>query len=136
MNIVVGYDGSDPARGALNRAGALAGPDDRVTVVAVAEMRASAVLTEGAQLDPSDIHRQQQNLDEAKAALTERGVEPDTVLGQGDPGGVILSVAEDKSADLIVMGNRGLSQVSRLVLGSVSTKVIHRAECDVLIAKP
>jgi nucleotide-binding universal stress UspA family protein len=44
---------------------------------------------------------------------------------------VILETAKD--ADLVVVGKRGLNPLQRLVLGSVSSKVIHRAECDVLV---
>jgi nucleotide-binding universal stress UspA family protein len=49
-----------------------------------------------------------------------------------DPADALLQVAEAASADLIVIGNRGMHGVSR-VLGSVPNKVSHRARCNVLI---
>jgi nucleotide-binding universal stress UspA family protein len=44
-----------------------------------------------------------------------------------------VNVAKD--ADLIVVGSRGLNPVQRILLGSVSSKVVHRAECDVLVVR-
>ncbi|MEA2247463.1 MAG: hypothetical protein QOH46_1992 [Solirubrobacteraceae bacterium] len=134
MNIVVGYDGSEPARRALQRAAALAGPDDSVTVVAVFELRAEPVLTEGAQLDPSEWIKQRERLEQARAFLAERGIAADTVLGQGDPADAILKVAKERGAELIVVGHSGHSPL-HMLLGSVSHKVAHRAECDVLIVR-
>jgi nucleotide-binding universal stress UspA family protein len=135
MLIVVGYDGSEPAKRALDRAAALAGPDDHVVVVGAAEMHARPVLTEGAQLDPSEVRQRTQALEEAKALLAERGIEAETVLGQGDPGGVIVDIAKQRGADLIIVGHRGHNPIERLLLGSVSAKVVNRAESDVLVVR-
>ena len=133
MKIVVGYDGSDGAKRALDRAITLAGDDGRITVVGAAEMHSRAVTTEGAHLDPSEIERRRKDLEEAKTLLATRGVDAETVEAQGDPGRAILDSAKD--ADLIVVGSRGLNPFQRLLLGSVSTKVVHRADCDVLVVR-
>jgi nucleotide-binding universal stress UspA family protein len=133
MKIVVGYDGSDGAKHALDRAITLAGDDGRITVVAAAETRARPGITEGVRLDPSEIERRRKDLEEAKALLAARGVDGETLEAQGDPGDVILDSAKD--ADLVVVGSRGLNPFQRLLLGSVSTKVVHRAECDVLVVR-
>jgi nucleotide-binding universal stress UspA family protein len=55
--------------------------------------------------------------------------------GVGDPAGEILEAAKQFEAELIVMGARSLGTVGRLVLGSVSTKVMHESDSDVLIVK-
>jgi nucleotide-binding universal stress UspA family protein len=135
MRIVVGYDGSDGAKRALERAAALTGPEDQVVVVAAAEMRARPVLTEGAQLDPSEISRRRRDVDEANTFLAERGIQGDVVLGQGDPATLIGEVAKERVADLIIVGNRGLNPLQRLMHGSVSSKVVERAESDVLVVR-
>jgi nucleotide-binding universal stress UspA family protein len=134
VTIVVGYDGSEPAKRALER-GLRFREDEPVVVVAVAELHARAVLTEGAQLDPSEIPRTQRALDEANAFLAERGIEADTVLAQGDPGDAIVKIADERGAQLIAVGHRGLNPLERIVLGSVSAKVVHRAHCDVLVVR-
>ena len=133
MKIVVGYDGSDGAKRALDRAITLAGGDGRITVVAGAEMHARPGIAEGARLDPSEIERRRKDLEEAKGILAERGVDAEMLEAQGDPGDVIVESA--KGADLVVVGSRGLNPFQRLLLGSVSSKVVHRAECDVLVVR-
>ena len=133
MKIVVGYDGSDTAKRALDRAASLATDQDQVVVVAAAEVHARSATTEGARLDPSEIQRRRDDLEEAKATLSERGVQAETVEAQGDPGHVIVETSKD--ADLAIVGNRGLNPMERLLLGSVSSKVVHRAECDVLVVR-
>ena len=133
MKIVVGYDGSDAAKRALDRAITLAGDDGSITVVAAAETHARSGITQGAHLDPSEIERRRKDLEEAKALLAERGVDGETLEAQGDPGDVIVNNAKD--ADLVVVGSRGLNPLQRLLLGSVSSKVVHRAECDVLVVR-
>ncbi len=52
---------------------------------------------------------------------------------EGDPADVLLRVAEAVDADLVVVGNRGMSGVKRFVLGSVPNKVAHHCPCSVLI---
>jgi nucleotide-binding universal stress UspA family protein len=133
MKIIVGYDGSDAAKRALERAVGLAGDGGRIMVVAAAESHARTGITEGARLDPSEIERRRKDLEEAKQLLTERGIDAEAIEAQGDPGEVIVEAAKD--ADLVVVGSRGLNPLQRLLLGSVSSKVVHRAECDVLVVR-
>jgi nucleotide-binding universal stress UspA family protein len=133
MKIVVGYDGSEAAKRALARAADLAGEDANVLVVAAAEARARAAITEGAHLDPSEVERRRKDLEEASAFLSERAIRAETIEAQGDPGDVIVAAAKD--ADLAVVGSRGLNPLQRLLLGSVSSKVVHRANCDVLVVR-
>jgi nucleotide-binding universal stress UspA family protein len=54
---------------------------------------------------------------------------------QGSPRQVIVDEAERWSADLIVMGSRGLGAWNRLLLGSVSSAVVHHAKCSVEIVR-
>jgi nucleotide-binding universal stress UspA family protein len=133
MKIMVGYDGSDHSKRALERAAAMAGDGDQIVVVAAAEPRVDTGITEGAHLNPSEIERRRKDLEEARAFLSERGIDAETILGQGDPGAVIVSAAKD--ADLVVVGSRGLNTVQRLLMGSVSSKVVHRAPSDVVVVR-
>jgi nucleotide-binding universal stress UspA family protein len=133
MKIVVAYDGSDPARRALDRAAELAGERDKLVVVAAAEPHPVAGLEAGAFVEPSEVARRRDDLEEAQRLLSERGIEAEPVEGEGDPGAFIVNAAKD--ADLIVVGSRGLSPAQRILLGSVSSKVVHRAHCDVLVVR-
>jgi len=52
-----------------------------------------------------------------------------------DPATEIVTIANDKQCDAIVMGTRGLGRVETLVLGSVTTKVIHLSSVPVTVVK-
>ena len=56
-------------------------------------------------------------------------------LVQGPPGKAIVEEAERWGADLILMGSRGLGAWNRLLLGSVSTPVVHHAKCSVEVVR-
>jgi len=133
MKIVIGYDGSDHGRRALERALALSGDQSQIVVVAAAESHARTGITEGAHLDPSEIEQRRGDLEEARAFLSEHGIDAQTIEGQGDPGEVIVDASKD--ADLVIVGSRGLNTIQRILMGSVSTKVVHRASCDVLVVR-
>ena len=57
-----------------------------------------------------------------------------TFARQGEPADAILDVAEEENADLIVVGNKGMTGAKRFLLGSVPNKVSHHAPCSVLIS--
>ncbi|HEY83962.1 MAG TPA: universal stress protein [Chloroflexi bacterium] len=67
--------------------------------------------------------------------LQEAGLEVKSEILEGPPADAILRVADVRQCDLIVMGNRGHGQVSSLLVGSVSHKVIAHAKVPVLIAR-
>lgn len=67
----------------------------------------------------------------AKRAIA-AGVAAEFTQNVGDPGRMICDVARNWDADLIVMGRRGRSGLSELILGSVSNYVLHHASCSVL----
>jgi K+-sensing histidine kinase KdpD len=54
---------------------------------------------------------------------------------EGDPSAVILDVAREINADLIVLGTHGRKGISRLFVGSVAEQVVRKAECPVLTVR-
>lgn len=66
---------------------------------------------------------------------TTAGVEAEYSQDFGNPGHVICQTADDWSADLILVGSRGLTGVKEMFLGSVSNYVTHHAPCSVLIVR-
>lgn len=71
-------------------------------------------------------------VDDAIAELESAGVQARAVVREGSPGRVILEIAEEEKASLIVLGARGPSSVAELMLGSVSTEVLRFSRCPVL----
>ncbi|SEK94702.1 universal stress protein [Halomonas daqiaonensis] len=74
-----------------------------------------------------------QVVDRAEQAARELGASDiETMIRQGDPARTIISEARLCKVDAIVMGSRGLSDLKGLVVGSVSHKVSHAADCTVI----
>ena len=74
-------------------------------------------------------------LRDAAEEVEEAGIEVETFAREGDPADAILDVAEERGADLIVVGNKGMTGAKRFLLGSVPNKVSHHAPCSVLIIR-
>lgn len=72
---------------------------------------------------------------EMRERLTELGMEAVDHVRAGDPAREIIGLAEEREADLIVTGTRGLSGMERLLLGSVARNVLTHARCSVLIVR-
>jgi nucleotide-binding universal stress UspA family protein len=133
--IVIAYDGSESGRRALERGAELAN-GAAVTVVSVAHLLRPVGRGPGPEpLDPDEVARRDRVLAEAQSLLADKGIEARLVPGIGDPASVLVEEAQEWGADLIVVGTRGLNLGERIMLGSVSTKVVHHAPCDVLVAR-
>jgi nucleotide-binding universal stress UspA family protein len=132
-NVLIAYDGSEPSRRALDRVRTFM-PNASVAVVSVAApVYRDPTLVKFA--DATEEKRQQAAIAEAKALLSESGITAQSAAPVGDEASEIVRIADESGADLIVLGARGLNPLKRLVLGSVSTRVLHQASCDVLVVK-
>src|SRR3954471_8221029 len=142
-SIVVGTDGSDTARQAVRQAVALAAAVGASSeVVCAYEPVAGQRLRDDARAAPPDLQwtinaREdvEATLREAAAEVEAAGVPVATYAREGDPADAILDVAEERGADLIVVGNKGMTGAKRFLLGSVPNKVSHHAPCSVLIIR-
>jgi nucleotide-binding universal stress UspA family protein len=134
--IVVGFDGSENSHKALERAADLA-DGAVIAVVCSADVRRLMRDPSGgaSAIDPADEEARSNALAEAREYLEGRSIEGAYVEGVGNPADVMVQEAEASGADLIVVGTRGLHATKRLFLGSVSTKVVHHAPCDVLVVR-
>lgn len=77
----------------------------------------------------------QQIIADTAAVFEEQHVPYQSKLLMGNPAEVIIKEAEDEGSNLIIIGTRGQSGVSRFLLGSVSSKVLSHAHCSVLIVR-
>lgn len=71
----------------------------------------------------------------AESKAREAGVESESTILEGDPVDEILSAADNRRVDLVVMGSRGRGALAGAVLGSVSSAVVQHASVPVLVAK-
>jgi nucleotide-binding universal stress UspA family protein len=74
-------------------------------------------------------------LDNAAAVAKKQKVDVVTHPREGDPADAILDVAEENGADLVLVGNKGMTGARRFLLGSVPNKISHHSPCDVWIVK-
>jgi nucleotide-binding universal stress UspA family protein len=141
--IVVGFDGSTEARSALERALELAQAfHSQLVVVTVTTLVPVPIapglglpgivfedeLTEAAELGKSA-------LDHARAVVGNRAP-ADFVSVEGRPEHELIKIADDRAADLIVVGTHEPGLIERVLAGSVSQGVVRRAHCDVLVVHP
>jgi nucleotide-binding universal stress UspA family protein len=132
--IVLGYDGTDASARALERTGDIATAfGSSVIVMSVSGTMGGAVHAGGAS-DPTDPPAAHEALlGEATSKLAERGVQATSVLGSGSAAEAIVELADERGADLIVVGTREPGFFERLFGHSVSGSVQRHARCDVLI---
>jgi nucleotide-binding universal stress UspA family protein len=142
-SIVVGTDGSDTARQAVRQAIDLASSvGARIDLVSAYEPVSDQRLREERKEAPEDVawavnprEDVDATLEEAAEQIRAKGVEVEAFARQGDPADAILDVAEERGADLIIVGNKGMTGAKRFLLGSVPNKVSHHAPCSVLIIR-
>ncbi len=143
--ILVPYDGSEHAKKALAQAAAIAVDGEGAMLyiasicnmvsamsnfdqVSIAEGCLTTKLTE-------DLEAQcKADLEEAKA-MVPKELAVETLYEVGSPGPVLLNLSKDHDCDLIVMGSRGLGPLKGIFMGSVSSYLVSRSKCPVLIVK-
>ena len=140
-SIVVGTDGSEPADEAVRQATDMASREGaRLHLVTAYPdpqiLRERTTGTGGGAYTIVDLREVAESLVQraARDALS-KGVEVETHVREGQPAEVIIDVANQEQADLIVVGSRGLTGIKRYLLGSVSSKVSEHAHCNVMIVR-
>lgn len=140
-SIVVGTDGSPTAMSAVRRAAELARLCG-ATLHVVSAYKPTGAMYVAPDVLPVGLSELLNPQAEAEKAVAEAagtvgsdGLRVQTYACPGDPASSLIEVAEAEDADLIVVGNRGMTTKARFLMGSVPNKVSHHAPCSVLIVK-
>ena len=118
--IVVGYDGSESAKRALDRAATLTDYGSSLTVVTVAR-------------DSDDLEKSRRLLSEAGERLMLLRVFAEQVERIGRPADELMEAVKERDADLLIVGH-GKNALQSLLRGSVSQALTAHAPCEVLVA--
>ena len=136
--VVVGTDGSDSSMRAVDRAGQIAGADAKLIIASAylpqhEDTRAADALREESYKvsGTAPIYAILQDAKERAHAAGAKNVEERPIVGA--PVDALVKLAEGEKADLLVVGNVGLSTIAGRLLGSVPANVSRRAKVDVLI---
>jgi nucleotide-binding universal stress UspA family protein len=140
--VVVGTDGSETAAVAVQQAADMAVAfNAELLIVTAFEDRPSR--GDRAESVPDDISWQitdsgvaEGHALSASRVAVGRGLPANKVHSiseRGEPADALITVAEERGGDLIVVGSKGMSSASRFLLGNVPNKVSHHAPCDVII---
>ncbi|QFU81449.1 universal stress protein [Natronorubrum aibiense] len=142
--ILVPTDGSDPAAAAIEEAIGLARQNDAelhaLYVVEPIPLGGFSAGAEPASAEWGDIvEKQEREGADATAQIAERagehGLEVVEAIEHGKPHAQILEYADEHEIDAIVMGTHGRSGADRLVLGSVTEKVVRKSDVPVLTVR-
>ena len=139
--VVVGTDGSDTAAEAVRQATAVAQTSGaRLHVVTAYGARPGWDHDRSLEAMPDELRwmaspgeAAERIARQAAATAQQAGVEAEYHSQAGDPADVILEVADEVDADLVVVGNKGMQGTKRLLVGSVPNRVSHHAASNVLI---
>jgi nucleotide-binding universal stress UspA family protein len=136
--VVVGTDGSDSSLRAVDRAGNIAGADAKLIVASAYlpqaddQRAADALGSESYKVSgAAPIYAILQEAKERAQAAGAKNVEERSIVGA--PVDALIGLAEEVGADLLIVGNVGLSTIAGRLLGSVPANVSRRAKVDVLI---
>ena len=137
--ILVPVDGSDISYRALDSALFLSERlGSKITAIHVIEKVPTVYIQSQKLLDEIlETHKNesQKILDECSSIATKKGIAINTTLLEGNPASTILEFSQTEKYEVIIIGSRGMGHFKELILGSVSSKVIHHSLCPVLLIK-
>jgi nucleotide-binding universal stress UspA family protein len=137
--ILVPVDGSDNSYRALDAALFLSEKlGSNITVIHVMEdvpvlyiesQKLLSELLENYKKEKQDI------LSKCSEIATKKGETIKTVLLQGNPASIILDFSKKEKYDIVIMGSRGMGKFKEIILGSVSSKIVHHSSCPVMLIR-
>lgn len=138
MNILVAHDGSAQADKALKKAADMAAMTK--STIVVLSVVPDLCMMEISDDDCKSMYKimtdeSEKKLSVLKEDLSKKGVQMETSVLFGNAADIIINTCADKKVDMVVVGSHGRHGAKKFLLGSVSSKVVEHAPCDVLVVK-
>jgi nucleotide-binding universal stress UspA family protein len=131
--VAVGTDGSETASEAVRQAAEFARRfDAKLVLLSAFKDDAPATGGDETQWAYNPAAQLREILSRTETEMNEQGIACSTLVDEGDPADVLVRLADDCGADVLVIGNKGMQ---RRVLGSVPKSVAHNADCSVFVVK-
>jgi nucleotide-binding universal stress UspA family protein len=133
--VAVGTDGSETAAEAVRQAADIAGRyGAKLKLLSAFPPPGGFAAYAGIELEWAATSRAEVTkiLEQNETALRDDGIECETLSAEGEPADVLVRLAEECAADLLVIGNKG---ARRRVLASVPNSVTRKADCSVMVVK-
>jgi nucleotide-binding universal stress UspA family protein len=132
--ILVGFDGSEGAEQALNRAMMLLDEYGELVLLAVVPSPADKSFVDVEAYEK--LKRKAENLvNDTIRDIGPQGFEIKGMVEEGDPAAKIIDVANSERVDLIVLGSKGQSELGQYLIGSVANKVVQYAAKPVMVVR-
>jgi hypothetical protein len=122
-NIIIATDGSKYSEAASREA------------ISIAKRTRSDLIVLSVASKNANLPAAKKSVDKIKENAEREGIKVKTLTPRGTPYEVIVKTAKEKDADVIVVGSHGRTGIERLLMGSVTERVIGHAECPVLVVK-
>lgn len=137
--ILVPVDGSDISYRALDSSLFLSERlGSKITAIHVIEKVPTVYIQSQKILDEIlETHKNesQKILDECSSIASKKGITINTILLEGNPASTILEFSQMEKYEVIIIGSRGMGHFKELILGSVSSKILHHSLCPVLLIR-
>lgn len=140
MHIIIALDSSDDARRSISFLQKIPFAEKpKLTIVTALQAdpypfnRIPAAMVQ--QLRDAEVELARKNFEETVAEIGHLCASIDQVAERKQPSELILEVARDRKADLVVVGARGHSAIYRVLLGSTADHVVNAAKCSVLVVR-
>jgi len=141
MRIAIAVDGSENSLRAVREAVSISSALKEKPALVLLNVHLSALISPVAKgIDRHQIEQYmdqiaEEELKEAKAILTQSGHDFSVIKGHGEVAATILDIIKKEKLNLLIVGGKGRSSISDLILGSVTTKLISHSPIPVLVVK-
>jgi len=132
-DILLAYDGSKYSEAALSEAINYAKSYEGSLKIVNAVYTNDEFIANAPDIVDKMVQKAKDSLESAKEKAEKEGVKAETFVREGEPYDVIISLTEELKTNTIIMGSRGKTKLGRILMGSVTSRVIGHAHCPVMV---